>query len=559
VYVDLDNLIDYMLSIFFTGNFDAPTSSFGSNKGPNNFYAVLDREDASSGFVFFNHDAEHSLFAEAISPGIGLNENRVNLGTRTGSMKMDVTQFGSFHPQWLHHKLTGNAEYRTMFMDRANLHLGTGGALTRGENLDRLNSRASEFDMAIIGESARWGDARSWVTWPFTKNDDWIPKVNSIRNNYFPYRNDIVIEQLENAGLWSTLDPPRFFLNGLAVQDREIPVTGPVVLKIRNTNPAGTLWYSTDGSDPRSIGGTIAPDALAGSASGIDLDFNSSALVRARVLSGNEWSALNEVRILAAQADYSGLVVTELNYHPLELVVKGDTLQSKDLEYIEFKNISSEAINLTGLVIDSGIYYAFPDNELLPPSQFYVIASKPSAFYMRYGMDPSGNFDRNLSNGGDEIQLRDKGGNLLIHFIYSDQSPWPFEADGTGYSLVSAIHDPDSDPAFYDYWKHSAYLGGSPFKNDPYPLSAGGREIPDSEVLVYPNPTSGLLNVRWQEGEWPSGTGCWLYDLNGILIHTVELQGDGLLNLEPLGLAPGVYLLKVEVGRQTFMKKVIYR
>ncbi len=153
VYVDIDNLIDYMLSIFYTGNFDAPTSSFRGNQGPNNFFAINDRKDMSTGFTFYNHDAEHAMFSEPASPGIGLYEDRVNLN-------MWVSDFSAFHPQWLHYKLTANSDYRVRFMDRAHEQLTGNGMLTPGRNLERLNARFDEIETAIIAESARWGDAR---------------------------------------------------------------------------------------------------------------------------------------------------------------------------------------------------------------------------------------------------------------------------------------------------------------------------------------------------------------------------------------------------------------
>ena len=40
VYLDPENLIDYMLVIFFTGNFDAPVSQFIGNRGPNNWFSM---------------------------------------------------------------------------------------------------------------------------------------------------------------------------------------------------------------------------------------------------------------------------------------------------------------------------------------------------------------------------------------------------------------------------------------------------------------------------------------------------------------------------------------
>ena len=59
--VDIDNLIDYMQTILYTGNLDAPISVFLGNERPNNFFAIRDRT-GHGGFRFFAHDSEHTLF-----------------------------------------------------------------------------------------------------------------------------------------------------------------------------------------------------------------------------------------------------------------------------------------------------------------------------------------------------------------------------------------------------------------------------------------------------------------------------------------------------------------
>ena len=41
--LDEDNLIDYMLVIFYGGNYDAPVSAWGQNFGPNNWYGLRQR------------------------------------------------------------------------------------------------------------------------------------------------------------------------------------------------------------------------------------------------------------------------------------------------------------------------------------------------------------------------------------------------------------------------------------------------------------------------------------------------------------------------------------
>ena len=56
--VDVDNLIDYMLAIFFTGQSDGPVN-LGANV-PKNFFAMRPR-DGRFGFRFFVHDNEDSL------------------------------------------------------------------------------------------------------------------------------------------------------------------------------------------------------------------------------------------------------------------------------------------------------------------------------------------------------------------------------------------------------------------------------------------------------------------------------------------------------------------
>ena len=71
---------------------------------------------------------------------------------------MTVDQFEHFHPQWLHHKLCANAEYKQRFADRAMHQLTGNGIWTPERNRERFNNRAGQIDKAIIAESARWGD-----------------------------------------------------------------------------------------------------------------------------------------------------------------------------------------------------------------------------------------------------------------------------------------------------------------------------------------------------------------------------------------------------------------
>jgi hypothetical protein len=559
ILVDIDNLIDYMLTIFYTGNFDAPTSSFGSNRGPNNFYAIKNRENPAQGFTFYNHDGEHSMFSYAASPGLGITEDRVNLTERTDGKAMTVTSFSRFHPQWLHHKMTQNDEYRLRFSDRAWRYLQPGGVLTEEENLERFMARYEEIDMAIIGESARWGDARRGTADPYTKAT-WYREVLRVTNDFFTRRNGILIDQLEHAGLYADMIPPEVSMNGDILPDGVHQVPGTYEISMKNKNGIGAVYYTLDGSDPRLPGGAPSPDALARNGYTFDLSFSGSARIRARILAGGSWSPIREFSFAADQSDYSHLVITEIHYHPEEMVIQpGDTISSKSFEFLEFKNTGSEAINLSGLVLDSAVYYEFPEGELLPPGQFYVVASKPSDFFRRYGLVASGNYSKNLSNGGEEILLQDSLGNPVMNFMYSDDPPWPPEADGDGNSLVSVEWDPTGHPADPAYWRASTHIGGSPFSDDPLETWAGRELLDEADIVLYPNPTAGAFRIRWPDGLVPESTGIEIYGMNGQLVHQENDPGDSDIHLDELGISKGVYVVKITTDGQVFRKKVVYR
>ena len=543
IMVDLDNLIDFMMVIFYTGNFDSPTASFMLNKGSNNFYAIDNREDNSKGFTFFVHDAEHSLFDEPHNPGIGLYEDRVNIGTRTDNMKMEVYDFIKFHPQWLHFKLSANPEYRIRFAGRAWKHLSEGGVFSPKNALDRINNRIGEVDIAVVAESARWGDSKTSSV-PYTKNRNWLPEVNKIRNNFIPFRTNIVIDQLKVAGLYPNIKAPVIKTADGIIAKSDHLIISALNVGIENPNTSGTIYYTLDGTDPRKQGGSISQSALF-SLNTVNITVNTSAVLTARVLDGSEWSAARSVNFIGSQADYSDLKVTELHYHPFNEIAGYDTTEGKDLEFIEFKNTGKNAVNLSGLAIDSAVSYTFPSNRLLPPKQFYVVASKPSKFYDYYGLVASGNFQGNFSNAGEEVLLNDQSGNDIIRFSYGDSAPWPSEADGGGFSLSSKEINPAGDPLAYSYWTLSVKKDGTPFADNLLVNEEDPGLSGDGSLLVYPNPTAGLIRVQLISEDEITNMNIMLFTTTGRLVKRAIIGNPGLLDLSDFGLANGVYILKV--------------
>lgn len=555
IKLDLDNLIDFMSVIFYTGNFDSPTAVFMQNKKANNFYAIDDRTKKSEGFRFFVHDAEHSLFDEAHSPGIGLFEDRVNIGIRTDALRMEVSDITSFHPQWIHFRLSDNPEYRIRFADRAWRHFSDTGVFAPDKSLDRLEKRVSEADIAVVAESARWGDARRTEA-PYTKAGNWIPEINKIRTRFIPERTRIVINQLKQAGLYPLIKAPVISTgNGIISQDQTL-INGPINVTIGNPNPAGTIYYTLDGSDPRKIGGGVNKGVLF-ALNKVSIELGESTVIRARILSSGEWSAIVQANFIKQPEDYSGLKITELNYHPPDIINGFDTLSGKDLEFIEFKNTGNHSINLGGLEIDSAVHYRFPENFLLPPKQFFVVASKPSKFFSHYGMLPSGNYEGNLSNSGEEILIKDRSDSEILRFTYEDASPWPDGADGDGFSMASAAVNPGGDPGDYSYWTLSVEKDGNPFADNVKTPDVPVDPVPEGSLLVYPNPTTGNVTVHLFTDEVLEKMDIEIHSASGKLMKRLEIGNPGLIDLKSEGLPAGYYILGVKTEGYSIRKAII--
>ena len=232
VYLDEDNLIIYMLTAYYTGDPDSPVSMWGGF--PNNLYGLFNRANPD-GFKWLRHDAEHSLGAHG---SYGVNSDTTDAGS-------NFTSRNNFNPATLHLRLCEHPEYRRRFADLAQKHLYGDGALTPANAQQRFRGRMDEIDLAIIGESARWGRGK-------TRDETWLLTCNSVLNSYLNQRRDIVIGQFRNRGWFPGIDAP-----GYSVMNTEVASGGLVRLL-----GASTFYYTLDGSDPRLPGGGINPSAV---------------------------------------------------------------------------------------------------------------------------------------------------------------------------------------------------------------------------------------------------------------------------------------------------------
>ena len=475
-YIDLDNLMDYMLVILYTGNLDAPISNFLGNNSPNNFYAIRNRL-GSDGFRFVAHDSEHTLLDVNVS--------------RIGPFAAGNSSVSTSNPQWVWQKMWTNAEFKIAMADRVHKHFFNGGALTPEACTTRLMRRKNEIDRAIVAESARWGDSKRAT--PLTR-DNWVAAVNTILNTFFPGRSQIVLNQLKGKGLYPNITAPTFSKHGGAVN-------AGFALSI--TAPSGTIYYTRDGSDPRVRGGAVSPTAIPYTK---PIVISESTLVKSRVLSGTNWSALNEADFTVIQT-YTNLLITEIMYHPPD---EGD-VDGDAFEFIELKNANPFEIDLSGVRFTNGIKYEFPRGTRLGPGQFVVLVADPVSFAHRYpGVRIDGVYEGNLSNGGERITIVHAVGTTLFSVEYKDAMPWPAAADGVGFSLVPT--DPNSNPAPDNpyNWRASSRIGGSPGTDDPV---VGVAPVVVNECLPHSDsPETDAIELYNPTGEYVDLSGWYLTD-----------------------------------------------
>lgn len=155
-----------------------------------------------------------------------------------------------------------------------------------------------------------------------------------------------------------------------------------------------------------------------------------SAIVKARVLSGSVWSALNEA-IFAVGPVAQSLRVSEVMYHPLDTGNPDDP----NTEFIELTNIGSQTINLNLVTFTQGIDYVCPDVEL-PAGGYCLVVKDLAAFQAKYGsqLPVVGQYAGSLDNAGERIELTDAAGQIIQSFEYQDA--WYKNTDGLGLSLT---------------------------------------------------------------------------------------------------------------------------
>jgi len=462
--LDINNLMDYMITVFYSGNRDMPLGPPNSNTQPRNLFAIFNR-DNPIGFQFIPHDSEHVLGAHLPQ---GVNFDRVNY-----VLNPNLSEQRYCNPWWIHLQLiASNEEYKIRFADRIHKYFFNNGALTSSASTNRFLTRKEEMDLAIIAESARWGDFLFPTNPPYTKNDTWIPAINNILDNYLlaspQTRSDVVLNQFIGRGWYPNISAPAFSQNGGTF-------TNGFALNMSASYP---IYYTIDGTDPRETGTGNPIGILYTNLFKLPYSVN----IKARALNGTTWSALNSaVFVLNEEVP---LRVTELMYNPADPEHGQTNYTSSDFEFIELQNIGTQTVGLAGIEFTEGIIFQFENGAVssLDPGEFVVLINDKFGFAERYtnwaNINIAGEFHGKFflpgafDNSGEKITLTDGRENTIQSFAYKDS--WHPSTDGGGYSLT--ILNPSANTNSWNQssgWRPSCLIGGTPGYGPSSPLSAG--------------------------------------------------------------------------------------
>lgn len=224
--VDVTNLIDFML-MWEWGNAESEFRGAGARVP----------SGGSHGFQFWLADADGLLRQQSGASG-QINKDYVTTSVFTNGPGYI---FGGLLTE-------GNPDFKTLLADRIYKNCFNGGALTPSANLARLNLLMAEITNSMVDECARWTANSSYTP---TK---WQSDAQYARDNILPVRTGILVNQCRAAGWYPSFDPPQLSQYGGSVSNG---------YTLTVTAPAGTVYYTLDGSDPRLPGGAISPDAIA--------------------------------------------------------------------------------------------------------------------------------------------------------------------------------------------------------------------------------------------------------------------------------------------------------
>ena len=206
-------------------------------------------------------------------------------------------------------KVKNNTDFRMKFADRAYRHCYDNGVLADANAGAVWDSLCYFIEKAILCEIARWGDERGSLY----DYNHWYKEWKDVKDD-IQGRAGTLIARLKSANMYPSVLPPKFLDGSQEIKDDSVHTNTGFQLTIQRAGTSGTIYYTTDGNDPRSwdLSGDALPAAKQVSAADESVIINYTTVVKARCKDGNVWSPLHDLTIVLDSAiNPSGVEITE--------------------------------------------------------------------------------------------------------------------------------------------------------------------------------------------------------------------------------------------------------
>ncbi len=199
------------------------------------------------------------------------------------------------------------------------------------------------------------------------------------------------------------------------------------------------------------------------------------------------------------------LGITELHYHPAP---RGD---GRETEFIEIYNSVEWPWDLGGYRLSGEVSYLFPPGTVVSGRSYVVVAAAPADLQAVHGLsNVLGPYSGRLGNGGGEVRLVGRLGEVLLELEYDDEPPWPAAPDGGGPSLILARPSyGERDPRA---WAAGTVDGGTPGGPDPWTSHAWSTVVINEWLAHTDDPQEDFIELFNAGTQAVSLAGCWLSD-----------------------------------------------
>jgi len=441
--LDIDKFIDYNLLNLYVVNTDWKD---------NNWWAARNAK-TNGKFQFFVWDAEIVL----------TNAEKSNQVLLFGG---NVGKALKYHPIDLNQRLLDVPEYKIKFGDHIQCHcVEEDGVLNPQNFLESYKAAEKKIHNASLLEFARWGDVRK----ENLNSEPLCPSV--IDETLQEYETEIFPDLLRYMMVFYGRPDGDYALLPHYIKKKWSPNEGYVLQEIFNfkavqfsklggevdsghklvlTNlnthknenneivPLGEIYYTTDGSDPRNVDGTVANLAKKYST---PIVIDKYKMIKARVFVDkfnyiddvpktidNLWTTMCP-REFFPKNYYKNLIINEIHYNPADL----GNVSGSNLEFIEIKNIGDYELNVSNVKFIEGIKYQFPVGTIIPSNNFALLALDSIAVVNYYNTIVDGQYSGKLANSGELILLARPDDETVDMVDYKDT--WNTRTDGQGASL----------------------------------------------------------------------------------------------------------------------------